>query len=50
VTVFVDSNLPMHVAGKQHPNKEPALRFFARVRAGELDAVASTEVLQEIPE
>jgi uncharacterized protein len=46
--VFVDSNVPMYVAGRDHPLREPALRFLARVRSGEIEAYTSTEVLQEI--
>lgn len=46
--VFVDSNIPMYVAGRDHPNREPARRFLGRVRAGDVEACTSTEVLQEI--
>ena len=46
--VFIDSNVPMYVAGRDHPLREPARRFLARVRAGEIDGCTSTEVLQEI--
>ncbi len=46
--VFVDSNIPMYVAGKEHPLRDPARRFLARVRSGEVEACTSTEVLQEI--
>ena len=46
--VFVDSNIPMYVAGRDHPNREPARRFLERARAGEIEACTSTEVLQEI--
>lgn len=46
--VFVDSNIPMYVAGRDHPNREAARRFLDRVRAGDLEACTSTEVLQEI--
>ena len=46
--VFIDSNIPMYVAGARHPNREPARRFLERVRSGEVDGCASTEVLQEI--
>jgi len=46
--IFVDSNIPMYVAGRHHANKEPARRFLERVRAGKVDACTSTEVLQEI--
>lgn len=46
--VFVDSNIPMYVAGRAHPLREPARRFLARVRSGEVEGCTSTEVLQEI--
>jgi uncharacterized protein len=46
--VFIDSNIPMYVAGRDHPNREPARIFMERVRAGEVDGCTSTEVLQEI--
>jgi hypothetical protein len=48
VTVFIDSNIPMYVAGRDHPCREPSRRFLERVRSGEVDACTSTEVLQEI--
>jgi predicted nucleic acid-binding protein len=38
----------MYVAGRDHPLREPARRLLQRVRAGELEACSSTEVLQEI--
>jgi len=46
--VFIDSNIPMYVAGRDHPLRAPAMRLLERVRAGDLDACSSTEVLQEI--
>src|SRR5580765_3224399 len=46
--VFVDSNVPMYVAGRDHPLREPARRFLERARAGEVEICTSTEVLQEI--
>lgn len=46
--VFVDSNIPMYVAGAEHPNRTPATRFLERVRSGDVEACTSTEVLQEI--
>ena len=45
---FVDSNIPMYVAGRDHPHREPARRFLARVQSGEVEGCTSTEVLQEI--
>ncbi|HSW28152.1 MAG TPA: type II toxin-antitoxin system VapC family toxin [Longimicrobiales bacterium] len=46
--VFIDSNIPMYVAGTEHPNRRPSLRFLEAVRRGEVEACTSTEVLQEI--
>jgi predicted nucleic acid-binding protein len=46
--VFIDSNIPMYVAGRDHPNREPARRLMEAVRAGTQEACTSTEVLQEI--
>ncbi len=46
--IFIDSNIPMYVAGRDHPLREPARRFLDRVRTGNVDACSSTEVLQEI--
>lgn len=46
--VFIDSNIPMYVAGRKHPLREPARRLLERVRTGELEGHTSTEVLQEI--
>ncbi len=46
--VFVDSNIPMYVAGADHPNREPARRFLESVYDGDVEGCTSTEVLQEI--
>ncbi len=46
--VFIDSNIPMYVAGGAHANREPARRLLDRVRLGKVEACSSTEVLQEI--
>ena len=46
--VFVDSNVPMYVAGRDHPLRDPARRFLERARSGAVDICTSTEVLQEI--
>ena len=46
--VLVDSNVPMYVAGRDHPLRDPARRFLERARGGEVDICTSTEVLQEI--
>ncbi|MBI5282869.1 MAG: type II toxin-antitoxin system VapC family toxin [Candidatus Solibacter usitatus] len=46
--VFIDSNIPMYVAGGEHPHRESARQFLAAVRDGRIDGCTSTEVLQEI--
>ena len=46
--IFVDSNIPMYVAGTDHPHKEAARRFLDRVLSRKIAACTSTEVLQEI--
>ena len=46
--VFVDSNIPMYVAGGEHPNRELARRFLDWAKAGVVEICTSTEVLQEI--
>jgi predicted nucleic acid-binding protein len=48
VSVFIDSNIPMYVAGRSHPHRDPSRRFLEKVRSGEVEGVTSTEVLQEI--
>jgi predicted nucleic acid-binding protein len=48
VKVFIDSNIPMYIAGRDHPHREPSRRFLEQVRLGKIDACTSTEVLQEI--
>lgn len=46
--IFVDSNVPMYVAGRDHPLREPARSFLGLARSGAVDICTSTEVLQEI--
>ncbi len=46
--VFIDSNIPMYVAGAAHPSRDPARRFLAQVQTGSVEGCSSTEVLQEI--
>lgn len=46
--VFVDSNIPMYVAGRDHPHRDPSRRLLERARAGDIEICTSTEVLQEI--
>ena len=46
--VFIDSNLPMYVAGSEHPHRDASRRFLAKVQSGEIAGCTSVEVLQEI--
>ena len=46
--IFVDSNVPMYVAGADYPNRDPATRFLERASARGSELCTSTEVLQEI--
>lgn len=46
--VFIDSNIPMYVAGGEHEHREPARRFLERVEKREIESCTSTEALQEI--
>ncbi len=38
----------MYAAGREHPNRAPAIRFLEQTRRGDVEACTSTEVLQEI--
>ena len=48
MTVFVDSNIPMYVAGRDHPFKTPCAEFMRAVARRTIEAVSDIEVLQEI--
>ncbi len=46
--VFLDTNVFLYAAGGEHPLKAPCGDILTRVASGELDAVTSSEVLQEL--
>jgi len=48
VTVFIDTAILMYAAGAQHPLRAPCRRIVSAVGSRSLDAVTSTEVIQEI--
>lgn len=48
MTAFVDTSVIMYAAGSDHALKAPCQRVLERVADGELDAVISVEVVQEI--
>ncbi len=45
---FLDTNIFMYAAGEAHPLKAPCVGILRQVAEEALDAVTSTEVLQEI--
>lgn len=46
--VFLDTNIPMYAAGKEHPLKPGCLEIMRSVANGDLEAYTDTEVFQEI--
>ena len=48
MTVFIDSAVIMYASGLDHPLRGPCEAVLARVADGDLDAVISVEVIQEI--
>jgi predicted nucleic acid-binding protein len=46
--VFVDANVPIYAAGKEHPNKEPCARILMMAAEDPLSFVTDAEVLQEL--
>jgi uncharacterized protein len=48
VTVFLDTAVLMYAAGTEHRLRAPCRRVLRQVADGELDAVTSAEVIQEI--
>jgi predicted nucleic acid-binding protein len=46
--IFIDSNIPMYLVGRQHPLKAEAQRLLEAAVTSEQRLVTSAEVLQEI--
>jgi predicted nucleic acid-binding protein len=46
--IFVDSNIPMHLIGADHPNKIAARRLLERAVADNEPLATDVEVLQEL--
>lgn len=46
--VFVDTNIPMYAAGKDHEHKKPCLELLELIADGKLLAFTDAEVFQEI--
>jgi len=45
---FLDSNVFLYAMGTEHPEKEPCRKLLAMAATGEIEAVTSSEVLQEV--
>lgn len=45
---FLDSNVFMYAAGREHPLKDPCARVLRRVAQEDMEAVTNVEVLQEL--
>lgn len=48
MTSFVDTAVLIYAAGGPHPLREPSRRFLRQIADGDVEAVTSTEVIQEI--
>ena len=48
MTAFVDTAIIMYANGADHPLRDPSRRIMSAIVAGELQAVTSSEVVQEI--
>ena len=46
--IFIDSNIPMYLVGKSHPNREWASQIIERLIQNRETMVTSAEVYQEI--
>jgi predicted nucleic acid-binding protein len=46
--IFVDSNIPMYLVGRAHPNREAARRALEEAVAAGASLCTNAEVLQEI--
>jgi uncharacterized protein len=48
MSVFIDTAVFMYAGGSEHPLRQPSQAFLHAVAAGQLEAVTSAEVVQEI--
>lgn len=46
--IFLDANVFIHAAGREHPEREPCRELIRRIDEGEVAANSSAEVLQEV--
>lgn len=45
---FIDANVPIYAAGREHPHREPCIRVLAAVNENPDGFVTDAEVFQEI--
>ena len=48
MSVFLDTNILVYAAGRDHPHKEPCLAVLRAVASGALSATTSAEVAKEL--
>jgi predicted nucleic acid-binding protein len=48
VPYFLDVNVPMYAAGKDHPCKESCVWVMTEIAHGRLDTIINAEIIQEI--
>jgi len=46
--IFIDTNIPMYAAGKEHHLKDGCVKLLDAVASGDLEAYTDSEVFQEI--
>lgn len=46
--LFLDVNVPMYAAGKEHPYKEPCAWVMTEIAEGRMEVAIDTEIIQEV--
>jgi len=46
--LFLDVNIPMYAAGREHPYKEPCAWVMTEIAEGRIAAAIDTEIIQEV--
>lgn len=46
--IFIDTNVPMYAAGKEHPYRDSCRNIIKAIASGSVDAATDVEVFQEI--
>ena len=48
MSIFIDTNIPMYAAGREHVYRKPCQKLIKAIGEGKLSAVTDSEVFQEI--